>query len=339
MSSNGETADAIAARPRGVKSTAAISFIFSAFAGYLWIGRGRQALCFAIGATLVSFAAIGVVLAGVLPPLPVLVWLTPYFPFLAFILVGLISIILVMPSRQESRPDRWYARSWGFLVSLLGYLLVGSIIGEGIRGLVVQTFSVPSSSMEPTLREGDYFTVDKSAYGWSHYSFSYDFGPASGRILSAMPKRGDIVTLRHPGVPGVDYVERLIGLPGDRVQMIEGILHLNGQPAKVEAVGPTQNGLDGRPATILRETLPDGTSYLIQDMTADGMADDTQEFVVPDNHFFLLGDNRDNSNDSRIELGFVPFENLLGRAEWIYWNSAGVEYRDRRDLLPQRAGQ
>ncbi len=193
--------------------------------------------------------------------------------------------------------------------------------------------------MSPTLVDGDLFFASKYSYGYSRYSFPFAPPLFDGRIFARKPERGDVLVFKFPPNPSIDYVKRIVGFPGERIQMIDGVLYINGNPIVSETVGTeanaTMTGMS-KPVTIRRETLPNGISYLTWDITPDGITDNTKEFVVPEGHFFALGDNRDNSNDSRLDLGFVPFENLVGRAEKIYWNSKGTEYRARRDLRPFR---
>jgi signal peptidase I len=170
--------------------------------------------------------------------------------------------------------------------------------------------------------------VSKYAYGYSR--FSLPLGPHlfDGRIWSAEPKRGDIVVFKLPRDPSTDYIKRVVGLPGDRIQMIDGALYINGTAVKRERVDDfvSTNGF-GNTVRVARyrETLPNGVSYLTLDLTANGMEDNTQIFEVPPGHYFMMGDNRDNSTDSRVAptsggVGYVPFENLVGRAEIIFFS-------------------
>ena len=166
---------------------------------------------------------------------------------------------------------------------------------------------------------GDYIFVSKYAYGYSRYSLPFSPPIFSGRILGAQPRYGDVVVFRYPRDTSVDYVKRVVGLPGDRVQMIQGQLYLNGTPVKRERLADIIE--EGKPAKHWRETLPNGASYETLDLTDNGFLDNTQIYVVPANAYFVLGDNRDNSQDSRMAAhGYVPFENLIGRVETIFWS-------------------
>ena len=179
--------------------------------------------------------------------------------------------------------------------------------------------------MKSTLLVGDYIFVSKFAYGYSRYSFP--FGPPlfSGRVWASQPKRGDVVVFKLPTDNETDYIKRVIGLPGDRIQMIGGVLHINGQAVKRERVQDfVETEADGGAMRVsrYRETLPDGVSYDTLDLVENGIADNTQEYVVPPGHYFMMGDNRDNSTDSRFlsRVGYVPFENLVGRANIIFFS-------------------
>jgi signal peptidase I len=180
--------------------------------------------------------------------------------------------------------------------------------------------------MRPTLLEGDYLFVTKWAYGYSRYSLP--FGPPifSGRIWGSDPQRGDVVVFKFPPNPEIDYIKRVVGLPGDHIQVKGGQLFINGEAVKREKVGEINNPditeVD-RPVEVWRETMPNGVSYDTLDLTHNGIGDDTREFVVPEGHYFMMGDNRDNSSDSRFSVGFVPAENLVGRANIIFFSIAG----------------
>ena len=195
-----------------------------------------------------------------------------------------------------------------------------------IRSFLFQPFSIPSGSMKPTLLVGDYLFVSKFAYGYSRYSFPFSSDLFSGRILSGEPKRGDIAVFRYPPQPKIDYIKRVIGLPGDRIQMIGGVLHINGEPVKRERTGTYRPGDaddEAAQAAIYTETLPNGVTYETLDITPNSISDNTREFLVPEGHYFMMGDNRDNSADSRANVGFVPLENFVGRAEMIFFSIGG----------------
>jgi signal peptidase I len=195
-----------------------------------------------------------------------------------------------------------------------------------IRSFLFQPFSIPSGSMMPTLLEGDYLFVSKFAYGYSRYSFPFSPNLFSGRIWSGQPKRGDIVVFRYPPNPSIDYIKRVIGLPGDRIQVRDSVLYINDVPVKREKEGefdPREHGVNEPPAEMYRETMANGVSYDTLEYGYMPMADNTREYIVPEGHYFMMGDNRDHSADSRFDVGFVPAENLVGRAEIIFFSIGG----------------
>lgn len=211
----------------------------------------------------------------------------------------------------------------GETVSVIVQALLLALV---IRTFLFQPFSIPSGSMRPTLLEGDYLFVTKWAYGYSRHSLPFSPNLFSGRIWGSAPERGDVVVFKFPPNPSIDYIKRVIGLPGDKVQMKAGQLFINGTAVPREKVGQIDNPditeVD-HPVDVYRETLPNGVSFDTLDLTPNSIGDDTREFTVPEGHYFMMGDNRDNSSDSRFTVGFVPEENLVGRANIIFFSIAG----------------
>jgi signal peptidase I len=214
-------------------------------------------------------------------------------------------------------------------VEIVKTVVYALLIAFVIRVLLFQPFTIPSGSMEPNLLQGDYIIVSKFSYGYSRYSLSLPWTPHlfDGRIVERAPHRGDIVVFKLPRDDHVDYIKRLIGLPGDRIQMKGGVVYLNGKPVPREELAlPGEATPLGTEVHRFRETLPGGKTYVTNDYGPGGDVDDTDVFVVPARHYFMMGDNRDNSQDSRfpesIGVGYVPEENLVGKAEIILlsWN-------------------
>ncbi|WP_020593362.1 signal peptidase I [Kiloniella laminariae] len=213
--------------------------------------------------------------------------------------------------------------SW---IKTIGYAL---LIALTVRTLVFEPFNIPSSSMKPTLLIGDYLFVSKFSYGISKYSFPFGdkiFGGLfEGRILGQEPERGDVIVFRKPTNPSIDFIKRLIGLPGDTIQVIGGQLHINGTVVSRDLVriGDGSDGL-GLGEKEYEETLPNGVKHLIWERTDQAWQDNTRPYTVPEGYYFFMGDNRDNSTDSRFdEVGVVPFENLIGRADMLFFSHRG----------------
>ncbi len=221
------------------------------------------------------------------------------------------------------------------------------LIAGLFRSLFFQPFWIPSGSMKDTLLIGDFLFVNKMAYGYSRHSCPFSLCPITGRVLGSEPERGDVVVLRHP-TRGVDFVKRLIGLPGDTVQVKAGIVYINGTAVPQEKVAPFvekmefQGAQGGYPRCAnapveeggdciserMIETLPNGRKHSVLNITDDWLGDNTPLFTVPEGQYFFMGDNRDNSADSRFAanadgLGMVPAEYLIGRADRVMFSSAG----------------
>ncbi len=254
------------------------------------------------------------------------------------------------PPMRGARPPKTSEAKSG-RGGLLRLILTFAIIAWVVRSLIIAPFSIPSGSMLPTLLIGDYVTVAKWSYGYSRFSFPLQFPPFNGRILSDLPERGDVVVFRPPGAEGQDFVKRVIGLPGDTIEVRGGAPVLNGQPLRRRQVKPFDMQISANsPCRAVagaapqvsgtgsdrhclypayREILPGGPSFTVLDQIADGPADDFPAIRVPDGHLFLMGDNRDDSLDSRFApveggIGFVPLENVVGRALTIFWSTDGT---------------
>jgi len=210
------------------------------------------------------------------------------------------------------------------IASVVGVALLLVLI---LRTIFFQPFTIPSASMEPNLYQGDYIIVSKWDYGWSKHSILFSPPIIKGRIFDHQPKRGDIVVFKLPRDNKTDYIKRVIGLPGDTIQMKHDQLYINNQLVPNQVLGdvpaPDARYISGQDtATLLRENLPNGRTHLMQDMVQDGPVDDTDVYTVPAGHYFMMGDNRDNSEDSRFPMvtggvDYVPAENLEGRAVFV----------------------
>lgn len=209
------------------------------------------------------------------------------------------------------------------IVKTIGFALLIAMV---LRIFLFQPFTIPSASMEPNLYEGDYIVVSKWSYGYSKHSIPFSPPLFEGRVLGSGPKRGDIVVFKLPRDDKTDFIKRVIGLPGDRIQMISNKLYINGQPVDDVLVseGEINDIFGSHPIAEVRETLPGGKSFMTQDFGPGNDLDDTPVYEVPAGHYFMMGDNRDNSIDSRVEqssgVGMVPAENLVGKAEIILFS-------------------
>jgi signal peptidase I len=221
------------------------------------------------------------------------------------------------------------AKQQGGVFELVKVVFQALLIALVVRTFLFQPFNIPSGSMIPTLLVGDFLFVSKYSYGFSKFSLPLSPDILKGRILASPPKRGDVIVFKLPRDNSTDYIKRLIGLPGDTIQMKEGRLYINGTQVPREPIEKVHTeDFYGRETDVptYKETLPNGVTHTIIEIQGDtGFNDNTEAFTVPANSYFMMGDNRDNSMDSRVPpdqggVGFVPFENLVGRAEIIFFS-------------------
>lgn len=201
-----------------------------------------------------------------------------------------------------------------------------------LRIIIFQPFNIPSGSMKPNLLVGDFLFVSKPSYGYSRASLVYPLTrlPVEGRLFGGSPERGDVVVFKNKKDGNKDYIKRVIGLPGDTIQMIGGVLHINGEQVQKELVENVETTCDRRTATIpaYRETLDNGVSYIVEECYGDtGRLDNVGPYMVPNDHFFMMGDNRDQSQDSRVgyQVGFIHRDDIVGKAQRLFFSVDGSD--------------
>lgn len=220
------------------------------------------------------------------------------------------------------RPIKKPRKLWPEILDAARSIGAALVIAAILRTVVFQPFTIPSSSMEPWLVTGDYIITSKFAYGWSRASLPFDPPVWTGRLLGRMAERGDVVVFRLPRDPRQTWVKRVIGLPGDRVQVRAGTVFVNGRPLRQALLGAMPDHDDPmRSVSLIDESLPNGRSHLTYGGTPEREGEDTGVYIVPSNCYFVMGDNRGNSLDSRwpteIGVGFLPTDDVLGKAELV----------------------
>lgn len=203
-------------------------------------------------------------------------------------------------------------------------IIYAILIAIVIRTFLFEPFKIPSGSMYPTLHVGDYLFVSKYTYGYSKHSFPFSLPLFNGRIWTDTPQRGDVVVFKFPQDNKTDFIKRIIGLPGDKIKMQDGILYINGKNVdrqQIEDFVIRDKFGNGERYTQYVETLPNGVKHNILEISdRQELVDNMVEVTVPENSYFVMGDNRDRSDDSRLSVGFVPFENLVGKARWLFFS-------------------
>ncbi len=207
-------------------------------------------------------------------------------------------------------------------------ILIAVFLALLVRTFLFEPFNIPSTSMVPNLLVGDYLFISKYSYGYSRHSMPFGIASFEGRFMTKQPERGDVVVFKLPTNTSIDYIKRVIGLPGDTIQVINGRLYINDELVERKAVGMAEYKKEiAGSAKVMEyiETLPGGVKHTIYEESDEGPLDNTIKYKVPPNHYFMMGDNRDNSQDSRVLdlVGYVPFDNFEGRAEVIFFSTNG----------------
>ena len=209
-------------------------------------------------------------------------------------------------------------------------ILIAIFIALLIRSFIFEPFNIPSGSMKPNLLVGDFIFVSKYSYGFSKHSLPFSIPLIPGKIFSNTPERGDVVVFKTPENNRTDYIKRVIGLPGDKIEIKNGIIFINGSEIlrkKLNDFIDTDNKTSNKRVRMYNEYFFNKEINIL-DITDNGIADNTQLFNVPENHFFVMGDNRDNSQDSRFisTVGFIPYENLVGKAQFIFFSLENARF-------------
>ena len=239
----------------------------------------------------------------------------------------------IKPSTPDAQPSTKVKAKDGGVWEMLKTIIIAVAIALCLRTVGYEPFNIPSGSMIPTLLVGDYLFVSKMSYGYSRHSLPFSLPLIPGRIMFTEPERGDVAVFKLPTDNSTDYIKRIVGLPGDKIQVKHGILHINGKAVKRDRAGEfvIHDAWTGRFTRIPRflETLPNGRKHYILEATDDGFADNTSVYTVPEGHYFGMGDNRDHSKDSRFldDVGFIPRENLVGRAEIKFFSVDGSAWK------------
>jgi signal peptidase I len=229
---------------------------------------------------------------------------------------------------EEKTPAQPPMTAKGEITEFAKTIAIAVLLAILIRTFLYEPFNIPSGSMKPTLEIGDYLFVHKPAYGFSRYSFPFGLGPIEGRVWSKLPERGDVVVFKLPSNTFIDYIKRVVALPGETVQVRAGRLYINGTMVERESLGFKKVQDPYRGEVTMHEyieTLPGGIKHHIYEEGDNQPLDNTDIFVVPEGHYFAMGDNRDNSQDSRVSpmVGFIPYENMVGKADFLFFSTNG----------------
>ena len=234
----------------------------------------------------------------------------------------------LMDSAQQNKQPEVRLLEKGEISEFAKTAAVAVVIALIIRCVLFEPFNIPSGSMKPTLEVGDYLFVNKPAYGYSRFSFPFGIAPIEGRLWKKSPQRGDVVVFALPTSTSTSFIKRVIGLPGDNIQVKKGRLYINGEMIPREFVRISKISEGPGKELVMNEyiqTLPEGAMFTIYEESDSAALDDTAVYTVPEGHYFMMGDNRDYSQDSRVKnmVGPVPFENIVGRADFLFFSNNG----------------
>ena len=231
-------------------------------------------------------------------------------------------------SKKKQTPNK----NQGSLKETFFTVFVAILIALGIRTFAYEPFNIPSGSMIPTLLVGDYLFVSKASYGYSKHSLPFSLPLIPGRIFFEEPKRGDVMVFKLPTDNKTDYIKRIVGLPGDSIQLKNSVLFINNKAVKRERtkdfIELAGSNIYSRTPRYL-ETLPEGNSHYVLEVSENSAYDSTPVYKVPEGHYFAMGDNRDRSRDSRFldDVGYIPQKNLVGRAEFLFFSVEGTAWK------------
>ena len=299
-------------------ATALLALIFGPVLIMLYLGKGRAAI---------TYVGLGVLLhLGIFAALHVdLITLDAdtrqYILDAVWRALAIVHGVVIARSLKGQKPNAWFSRWY----AIIGLGLIPLLFALVIRVFLWEPFSIPGGSMKPAIRVGDVLFISKYTYGYSRHALPFSPDIFSGRLFFSPPERGDIAVYKEPRNNRTDYIKRIVGLPGDKIQMIEGLLHINGEAVVRTEIEPASDETAGAGSSRApkvkryRERLPNGVEYEIYEVGDNLRFDNTKVFEVPEGHYFALGDNRDNSLDSRA-IGPIPADNLLGRLAFILWN-------------------
>lgn len=299
-----------------------ITIFCGPFIGGLYLGRGKLAILYLLVEAVIYLATYFIVMSFEIHDNTDI---ARYFVFMVIKAPIAVHFYLIAKSKLIDDHVAWFSK-W-YVILLIAYALP-ILLAYFMKSYFIEAYSAASHSMAPTIMTGDQFMASKTAYGYSKFTFGFGAFIESGRVFGSIPEPGDIIVFKLPSDNKTEFVKRVVGLPGDIVQLRDGQLFLNDIATITDQVEETisipKTGIATGNFSTYKETLPNGSNFLILDQEFEWQSDNTEKYLVPEGHIFVLGDNRDNSNDSRFpRVGFVPIENVMGKVVWIYWRERG----------------